>query len=69
MLGVSVKPLVNSDVDVSYCQSEVSKERLMKLLIKGMLKLSQYCKIHVEVIDLTLISRVNIKRLLLAGIE
>ena len=69
MLGVSVKPLVNSDVDVSYSQSEVSKERLMKLLIKGMLKLSQYCKIHVEVIYLTIISRVNIKRLLLAGIE
>lgn len=69
MLGVSVKPLVNSDVDVSYSQSEVSKERLMKLLIKGTLKLSQYCKIHVEVIDLTIRSRVSIKHLLLAGTE
>ena len=33
-----------------------------------MLKLSQYCKIHVEIIYLTIISRINIKCPLLDGI-
>jgi len=59
MLGVSIKPLVNWDISVSYSQSEVSQEKIIKLLVKSMPKLSQYCKIHVEIIYLTIISRVK----------